>query len=282
MKHSGEEINISHQSLKFRPSPAVLEMLTKERKRVTSGRVVFLLLVVAILAFSFIQSEFNFPVLFKNSGNMVEYSRSYFPPDFSDWTFYFEETLITISMGIWGTLMASIVAVPLSLLGSENICPVWVVQPIRRLLDAMRAINEIVFALIFVVAVGLGPFAGVLALFVHTAGTLGKLFSEAVESIDPGPVEGIRSTGADHIQEIIFGVIPQVMPLWTSYILYRFESNVRSASVLGIVGAGGIGVSLYQSFQAFEYQKVCAILIILVTATSMIDLISAKLRNWLV
>lgn len=282
MKNSSEEMKISHQSLNLRASPAVIDMLRKEKRRVTTGRVIFFLLVSAILAFSLIQSEFNFPVLFQNSGNMVEYSRAYFPPDFSDWKFYFEGTLITISMGIWGTLMAAIVAVPLSLLGSENICPVWVVQPIRRLMDTMRAINEIVFALIFVVAVGLGPFAGVLALFVHTAGTLGKLFSESVESIDPGPVEGIRSTGADKIQEIIFGVIPQVMPLWTSYILYRFESNVRSASVLGIVGAGGIGVSLYQSFQAFEYQKVCAILIILVTATSTIDLISAKLRNWLV
>jgi phosphonate transport system permease protein len=213
---------------------------------------------------------------------MVKYSQSYFPPDFSDWRFYLEETIITISMGVWGTLMAAIAAIPLSVLASKNVSPVWIVQPIRRILDAMRAINEIVFALIFVVAVGLGPFAGVLALFVHTAGTLGKLFSEAVEAIDPGPVEGIRATGANRIQEITYGIIPQVMPLWTSYILYRFESNVRSASVLGIVGAGGIGVSLYQSFQAFQYQKVCAILMILIAATTTIDFLSSKLRNWLV
>ncbi|NES07953.1 MAG: phosphonate ABC transporter, permease protein PhnE [Okeania sp. SIO2F4] len=257
-------------------------MLSLEKKRVTNTRIIFLLGALIILIFSYRQSEINFLALFQRSGNMVEYIQSYFPPDFSDWKIYLEDTIITISMGLWGTILAAIAAVPFSLLASENISPVWIVQPIRRILDAMRAINEMVFALIFVVAVGLGPFAGVLALFIHTAGTLGKLFSEAVESIDLGPVEGIRATGASKIQEIIFGVIPQVMPLWTSFVLYRFESNVRSASVLGIVGAGGIGVSLYQSFGAFQYQKVCAILIILILATSIIDLLSAKLRNWLV
>ena len=277
-----QNLQSTSSSVELLASPAVLEMLYQEKKRVTNNRILFLIGAIGILIFAGITSELNFPVLLQNSGNMVEYTRSYFPPDFSDWRLYLEDTMITISMGIWGTLMAAIAAIPLSLLGSENIFPVWIVQPIRRILDAMRAINEIVFALIFVVAVGLGPFAGVLALFVSTTGTLGKLFSEVVESIDPGPVEGIRATGAEKIQEILFGILPQVMPLWTSYILYRFESNVRAASVLGIVGAGGIGVSLYQSFQAFQYQKVCAILIILIVATSTIDFISAKLRNWLV
>ncbi len=263
-------------------SPNVAAMLEKEAKLVNTQKVLFLLVITAVLIFAYNQSELNFPVLLQRGDNMVEYIRSYFPPDFSDWNYYFSETLVTISMGIWGTLMAAIAAVPLSILASNNICPVWVVQPTRRLLDAMRAINEIVFALIFVVAVGLGPFAGVLALFIHTAGILGKLFSEAVESIESGPVEGIRATGASQIQEVIYGVIPQVMPLWTSFTLYRFESNVRSASVLGIVGAGGIGVSLYQSFGAFEYQKVCTILIILIVTTGVIDLLSAKVRGWLV
>lgn len=263
-------------------TPAIIEMLAQEKKRVTNTRIIFLLGVAIILVFAALQSEINFLTLFQKSGNMVEYIQSYFPPDFSDWEIYLEDTIITISMGLWGTILAAFFAVPFSILASENMCPIWIVQPIRRILDAMRAINEVVFALIFVVAVGLGPFAGVLALFIHTAGTLGKLFSEAVESIEPGPVEGIRATGASKIQEIIFGVIPQVMPLWVSFVLYRFESNVRSASVLGIVGAGGIGVSLYQSFGSFLYQKVCAILIILILATSIIDVLSAKLRNWLV
>ena len=263
-------------------SAEVTQMLAQEEERVTFSRIVFLIVTIGILIFAYGQSELDFPLLLRRGGNMVEYIKSYFPPDFSYWKTYLEDTIITISMGVWGTLLAAIAAIPLSVLASENVCPAWIVQPIRRLLDAMRAINEIVFALVFVVAVGLGPFAGVMALFIHTAGVLGKLFSEAVEAIEPGQVEGVRATGASKIQEIIFGIIPQVIPLWTSFTLYRFESNVRAASVLGIVGAGGIGVSLYQSFQSFDYGKVCAILIILILATSIIDTISSKLRNWLI
>ncbi|MEA5592884.1 phosphonate ABC transporter, permease protein PhnE [Rivularia sp. UHCC 0363] len=265
-------------------NPAVAAMLEQEAKLVTNTRIVYLIVIILILFLSALQSEINFLLFLKPEriSRIANYIPQYFPPDFTDWKTYLEDTLITISMGIWGTLLAAIAAIPLSIFASNNIFPSVVVQPTRRLLDAMRAINELVFALIFIVAVGLGPFAGVLALFLHTAGTLGKLFSETVEAIEPAPVEGIRATGASKIQEIIYGVIPQVIPLWTSFTLYRFEANVRSASVLGIVGAGGIGFSLYQSFGSFEYQKVCAILIILIVATSLIDLASAKIRSWLV
>jgi phosphonate transport system permease protein len=146
-------------------------------------------------------------------------------------------------------------------------------------MDACRAINEMVFAMLFIVAVGLGPFAGVLALTVHTTGTLAKLFSEAVEAIDPRPVEGIRATGAHKLVEIVYGVLPQVMPLWLSFTLYRFESNVRSASVVGMVGAGGIGVVLFEVIRGFQYAQTCAVLIILVVTVSLIDLLSARLRQ---
>jgi phosphonate transport system permease protein len=136
-----------------------------------------------------------------------------------------------------------------------------------------------VFAMLFIVAVGLGPFAGVLALFVHTTGTLAKLFSEAVEAVDSRPVEGIRATGSHPIAEIVFGILPQVMPLWISYSLYRFESNVRSASVVGMVGAGGIGVILYEVIRGFQYAETCAVLIILIVTVTIIDLISSFLRR---
>ncbi|NJL81468.1 MAG: phosphonate ABC transporter, permease protein PhnE [Richelia sp. SM2_1_7] len=260
-------------------------MLEQEAKLVTNTRILFLIAIIAILIFSAVQSELNFFLFLEpeRSVRIANYIKQYFPPDFTYWKVYLEDTLITISMGIWGTLLAAVAAIPLSILASNNIFPLWIVQPTRRILDAMRAINELVFALIFIVAVGLGPFAGILALFVSTAGALGKLFSEAVEAIEPGPVEGIRATGASKMQEVIYGVIPQVIPLWTSFALYRFESNVRSASVLGIVGAGGIGVSLYQKFLVLlNIKKVCAILIILILATSLIDFASAKIRNWLV
>ena len=133
--------------------------------------------------------------------------------------------------------------------------------------------------MLFIVAVGLGPFAGVLALAVHTTGTLAKLFSEAVEAIDPRPVEGIRATGAHPLVEVVYGVIPQVMPLWLSFTLYRFESNVRSASVVGMVGAGGIGVVLFEVIRGFEYAQTCAVLVILAVSVTLIDLLSAHLRS---
>jgi phosphonate transport system permease protein len=114
---------------------------------------------------------------------------------------------------------------------------------------------------------------------VHTTGTLAKLFSEAVEAIDPRPVEGIRATGAHKLVEVVYGVIPQVMPLWLSFTLYRFESNVRSASVVGMVGAGGIGVVLFEVIRGFEYAQTCAVLIILAVSVTLIDLLSAHLRT---
>jgi phosphonate transport system permease protein len=146
-------------------------------------------------------------------------------------------------------------------------------------MDACRAINEMVFAMLFIVAVGLGPFAGVLALFVHTTGTLAKLFSEAVEAVDPRPVDGIRATGGGLLIEIAYGIIPQVMPLWVSYTLYRFESNVRSASVVGMVGAGGIGVVLYEVIRGFQYAQTAALLLVIIGTVTLIDLGSAQLRR---
>ena len=220
--------------------------------------------------------------LLRDSGNMATYLRDFFPPDFRDWRIYLHEMIVTLEIALWGTALAVILAVPCGLASSANIAPVWVYQPMRRLMDATRAINESVFALLFVVAVGLGPFAGVLALFVHTTGILAKLFSEAVEAIDPHPVEGIRATGATPLAEIVFGVLPQVMPLWISYTLYRFESNVRSAAVVGIVGAGGIGALLWDVIRGFQYAQTMAIMIMIIVTVSVLDLISARIRRTLI
>jgi phosphonate transport system permease protein len=175
--------------------------------------------------------------------------------------------------------MAVICAGPFGLLSAENVSPWWIRQPTRRLMDSARAIHERVFALIFVAAVGLGPMAGMLALWIHTTGILAKLFSEAVEAIDHRPVEGIAVTGANTIEEITYGVIPQVIPLWISFSLYRFESNVRSATVLGLVGAGGIGQVLHESMRAFDYAAVGAILLIIIGAVSLLDILSGRLRK---
>ncbi|NWG30651.1 MAG: phosphonate ABC transporter, permease protein PhnE [Rhodocyclaceae bacterium] len=218
--------------------------------------------------------------LLKDSDNMRVFAREFFPPDFHEWRIYLEEMVVTVHIAIWGTVLAIVCAIPCGLMSAENLAPVWVYQPMRRLMDACRAINEMVFAMLFIVAVGLGPFAGVLALWVHTTGVLAKLFAEAVEAIDPRPVEGVRATGANALEEILYGVIPQVLPLWISYSLYRFESNVRSASVLGIVGAGGIGVVLHEVIRGFEYAQTAAVLIIIIVSVTLIDLVSARIRQW--
>jgi phosphonate transport system permease protein len=232
-----------------------------------------------VLAWAWQGAEMRPLDLIKDSGNMSKYAADFFPPNFRDWKLYVAEMLVTVQIAIWGTLLAIVAAVPLGLLSASNVVSPWVYQPVRRLMDALRAINEMVFAMLFIVAVGLGPFAGVLALFVHTTGTLAKLFSEAVEAVDSRPIEGIRATGAHRVAEIVYGILPQVMPLWVSYSLYRFESNVRSASVVGMVGAGGIGVILYEVIRGFQYSQTCAVLIILIVTVTIIDLISSYLRK---
>jgi phosphonate transport system permease protein len=260
---------------------AELQRLLNQASSSRSGwsRKVAWLGVIAVLAWAWQGAEIRPLDLIKDAGNMGTFARDFFPPDFHDWRIYLHEMVITLHIAIWGTVLAIVVAVPLSLLSANNVSPVWVYQPVRRIMDACRATNEMVFAMLFIVAVGLGPFAGVLALFIHTAGTLGKLFSEAVEAIDPRPVEGIRATGAHKLAELAYGVIPQVMPLWLSYSLYRFESNVRSASVVGMVGAGGIGVVLYEAIRGFQYAQTCAVLLMLIVTVSLIDVFSAWLRS---
>ncbi|MDW8469531.1 MAG: phosphonate ABC transporter, permease protein PhnE [Burkholderiales bacterium] len=238
--------------------------------------------VLALLAASWQGADLRPMDLVRDAGNMAKFAADFFPPDFRQWRHYLQEMLVTLQIALWGTALAVACAVPLGLLSSANIAPWWIHQPVRRLMDACRAINEMVFAMLFVVAVGLGPFAGVLALWVHTTGTLAKLFSEAVEAIDPQPVEGIRATGARKLEEIAYGVLPQVMPLWISYSLYRFEANVRSASVVGMVGAGGIGLVLWEIIRGFQYAETCAVLIIVVATVSLVDLASARLRRALV
>jgi phosphonate transport system permease protein len=239
-------------------------------------------ILLALLAGSWTGADMRPLDLFRDSANMVSFGRSFFPPDFHDWRSYLDEMVVTVQIALWGTFLAVACAVPFGLLSSSNIVPAWVYQPVRRVMDACRAINEMVFAMLFIVAVGLGPFAGVLALWVHTTGILAKLFSEAVEAIDPQPVEGIRATGANAVEEILYGVLPQVLPLWISFALYRFESNVRSASVVGMVGAGGIGVVLWEIIRAFQYAQTCAVMIIVVVTVTLIDLASARIRKALI
>jgi phosphonate transport system permease protein len=234
---------------------------------------------IVLLAVSFGSAEMNkFPLLFGNSENMRQFGREFLHPDFSQWGLYVRQMLLTVQIALWGTAIAVLLAVPLGLAGARNIAPPWLRHPVRRLMDVLRSVPDLVIGTVFVVAVGLGPFAGVMALALNTGGVLGKLFSEAVESIDKGPMEGVRATGAVPLQEIVWGVVPQVAPLWTSYALYRFESNSRAATVLGLIGAGGIGQVLFDNLNSFAYANVAAIAVVIVIAVSLIDLLSQTIR----
>jgi phosphonate transport system permease protein len=224
----------------------------------------------------------RFPLLFAKSANMQAFAHDFLRPDFGQWRTYVAQMWLTVQMALWGTLIAVFIAVPLGLAASRNLSPPWVQQPVRRVLDLLRAVPDLVVGIMFIVAVGIGPFAGVLALAVNTGGVLGKLFSEAVEAVDPRPIEGVRATGAAPLHEIVWGVIPQVAPLWTSYALYRFESNARSATVLGLIGAGGIGQVLFDSLNAFAYSQTAAIVVVIVAAVTMIDLLSQLMRSRLI
>jgi phosphonate transport system permease protein len=235
--------------------------------------------VIAVLGLSWHSADMRPLDLIGASGNMGQFARDFFPPDFSDWRTYAHEMIVTLAVAVWGTALALLCAVPCGLLSAHNIAPVWIAQPVRRLMDACRAINEMVFAMLFIVAVGLGPFAGVLALWVHTTGVLAKLFAEAVEAVDSRPAEGVRATGASSLDEIVYGVLPQVLPLWISFALYRFESNVRSAMVVGMVGAGGIGVVLYEAIRSFNYAQTSAVMAIVIVIVSLIDLASGWVRE---
>jgi phosphonate transport system permease protein len=235
---------------------------------------------VLLLAFSFQSVEIGkFPLLFTNSARSAELLSGFTRPNFAEWPLYLAETWETVQMALWGTVLAVLAALPLSLLASRNLAPWWVVRPVRLLMDVLRSVNELVVGLLFVAAVGLGPFAGVMALALHTTGVLAKLFSEAVEAVDPGPLEGVRATGANRVEEIVWGVLPQVAPLWTSFALYRFESNARSATVLGLIGAGGIGALLVDTMNAFAFDQTSAIVLIIIAAVSAIDFLSQMIRK---
>jgi phosphonate transport system permease protein len=236
--------------------------------------------VIVLLLIGFKPVEMShFTKLFTNSENMREYGRELLKPDFSNLSLYVAQMWLTVQIALWGTFLAVVIAIPFGLACARNVSPPWIQQPMRLLMNLLRSVPDLVVGTLFLVAVGPGPFAGVMALTINTGAVLAKLFSEAVESIDKGPVEGVRATGASPLHEVVWGVIPQVAPLWTSYALYRFESNSRSATVLGLIGAGGIGQLLFDAINGFAYHSLSAIVIVIIVAVTLIDFLSQVIRS---
>jgi phosphonate transport system permease protein len=185
----------------------------------------------------------------------------------------------TLSIALLGTTLAAIFALPVSLLAPRNIVPSNFFRfPVRRFLDSIRGVDTLIWALVWINVVGLGPFAGVLAIAVSDFGAFGKLFSEAIEAADKKQVEGIRASGGSALHEIRFGLLPQVLPVIAGQVLYFIESNTRSATIIGIVGAGGIGLQLAEQIRVLEWQKVSFLILMILVAVAAIDWISSRLR----
>lgn len=202
------------------------------------------------------------------------------PPDWSILPSLLAPAIETVQIAIWGTLLGVIGAIPVSFLAARNLnANSWIYRGTRQVLNVTRSINELILALVFVAAVGLGPFPGVLALAVHGIGMLGKFFAESIEEIDQGPLEALRATGARPLQVIVFGVLPQVLTAWIAVVLYRFEVNLRSATVLGMVGAGGLGFELVSSLKLFKYQETATCIVVITVMVILADLISNRLRE---
>jgi len=190
------------------------------------------------------------------------------------------QTLVTIQIAWVGTLVALVIALPLSFAAARNIAPGGAIGlTVRFFFNVDRSIDVLIVALVLVAAVGLGELAGTLAIAVHSIGSMGKLFTEAIEAVDHGPVEAMEATGATKGQVVRWGVVPQVLPYIVSYFLYRLELNIRSAVVLGLVGAGGIGFLLADSIKQFQYRDVSMILLVIIVLVMAIDAISAALRK---
>ena len=243
---------------------------------------VVLALAAAALAWSARDLNLSLTELVKGMPWVADFVSRMLPPNWGFMARLARPVFETVQLAVWGTLFAMVLALPLCFLAARNLSPTPVVfHFMRQVFNAARGINEIIFALIFVAAVGLGPFPGVLALAVHGAGMLGKFFSESIEEIDQGPIEALRSTGAGPIQIIVFGVLPQVITAWIAVVLYRFETNLRQATVLGMVGAGGIGFELVGSMKLFQYQDTATCILVIIAMVMAADYVSTRLRAWI-
>ena len=237
-------------------------------------------LALAIFIFGLVDLDFSLSRLIAGFSQLGWISLMMLPPDpGSSLPAYLAALGETLSIALLGTTLAALAALPVSLLAARNVVPSAIFRfPVRRFLDSIRGVDTLIWALVWINVVGLGPFAGVLAIAVADFGAFGKLFSEAIEAADRREVEGIRASGGSKLHEIRFGLMPQVLPVIAGQVLYFIESNTRSATIIGIVGAGGIGLQLAEQIRVLEWQKVSFLILMILVAVAAIDFVSSRLR----
>ena len=239
-----------------------------------------IVLALAIFVFGLVDLDFSPARLLSGLSQLGWITLLMIPPDpGTSLPLYLKALGETLSIALLGTTIAAVLALPVSLLAARNIIPSSLLRfPVRRFLDSIRGVDTLIWALVWINVVGLGPFAGVLAIALSDFGAFGKLFSEAIEAADRKQVEGIRASGGSALHEIRFGLMPQVLPVIAGQVLYFIESNTRSATIIGIVGAGGIGLQLAEQIRVLEWQKVSFLILMILVAVAAIDFISGKLR----
>ena len=213
---------------------------------------------------------------------LLDFVRRMVPPDLRVLPAAVAGAVTTVEIALLGTAIAALLALPLGFLSARNVAAPPIFHAVRVALNFLRSVDTLVYALVFVAAVGLGPFPGVLAVIAYTTTSLAKLYSEAIEGIERGPVDAITATGATRLQILRFGVLPQVLPLFLSYVLYRLETNIRAATVLGFVGAGGIGFYLQTYLRLIDYRAASTVLLVTVAMVMAVDFVSSRLRQRLV
>ncbi len=237
---------------------------------------------LALFLFGFWQLGFSFEKMWRGLGRLGDFIPLMFPPNPETWArteMYLWSLAETMAIAFLGTVGAALLAFPLSMFAARTVVATWFLRwPARRFFNSISGVDTLIWALIWINVVGLGPFAGVLAVMTADIGSLGRLFSEALEAADKKAVEGVTSTGGGSLERVRFGLIPQVLPVMASQVLYYFESNTRSATIIGIVGAGGIGAHLSEQIRILEWQQVSFLVILILVTVAAIDWVSGKLR----
>jgi phosphonate transport system permease protein len=234
---------------------------------------------ITVYSWAFQGLQLNLSMLHKSVPYMIDFVRQLLPPDWSVIDVAIKALVETIQMSLWGTTFGVFLSIPIALLSAHNLSPSWINWISNLAQNAVRSIPSIVLGLFFVSATGLGAPAGTLALGIYTVGYLAKFYQEAIEALDSKTIESLQVSGASWIQIAQYGIFPQVLPLGLGYTFYMFEYNIRSASVLGVVGAGGIGFELVNYIRGFEYNKASTMMIVLLAVVSIIDGISSQLRR---
>lgn len=247
--------------------------------RFTLTRMLIAVVAITIYWWSFAGTGLNPVEIYKGMPGLWDLLRHMFPPDtdilLSLWTPFIE----TLQIGILASLIGSVIAVPVGFLAASNMSPKFVYHSVRLVLNVFRGVSEIIWALLFVVAVGLGPMPGVLALIIFCVGVMGKLIAEAVEAVDPGPLEAMRATGASNWKVFVYGAWPQVLPTYLTICLYYWDHNTRQATILGFVGAGGLGYTLLFAISTYEFEKATTAIILLILLITAIDRFCLFLRK---